>query len=315
MTVEDAQDWMRQAAAYRNGYIRSVVLTGGEPFFNQALLGSLLDCASSCGLVPAVVTNAFWASSPGQAVKVLKKLPQIRMLSISSDAYHQKAIPLKNVRNAVSAAKELGVSHNLAVCFEDETNPEFLRLKGDLEQIVEDRLIRLSSVFPAGRARKTLKLDRQIFRDEPAPGPCLGAEFPTAFPDGRVIGCMALLTELPPGHPLNLGSLREKSLAQILDGAETNVALHLLRVWGPRLLAELLTDAGFKDRLPQKYISHGYCDLCYALLDDNELTAGLARLTDDRELAEQTAHARQQYLKEEEMIRLLSRTAPGGSEQ
>ena len=313
MSIDDARNWIAQAAVYRNGYIKSAVFTGGEPFFNRALLAGLLDCAISHGLVPAVVTNAFWATSRDRARETLAGLPQIKLLSISTDVYHQRAIPLKHVRNAIGAAQELGVRHNLAVCFEDDADPEFLQLKAGLEQIVDDRLIRLASVFPAGRARKTLKLDRQIFLNEPAPGPCLGADFPTVFPDGRVVGCMALLTELPSAHPLYLGSLKIETLARILDDAETNVALHLMRVWGPSRLVSMLREAGYEHSLPRKYIKHGHCDLCYALLGDSGLMTALARLVEDRQLAEETAYARQFYLKEEEMVHLLQESAPGGS--
>jgi len=90
MSAADAERWLRLAASYGNGRIQSVVVTGGEPFYNLSLLQEVLGSAQRNGLVPAVVTNAFWARDATEAVAVLEGLPQIRMLSISADAYHRR---------------------------------------------------------------------------------------------------------------------------------------------------------------------------------------------------------------------------------
>jgi len=37
MSLEDARDWIHQIAAYRNGYVIVLSLTGGEPFSNLKL--------------------------------------------------------------------------------------------------------------------------------------------------------------------------------------------------------------------------------------------------------------------------------------
>jgi organic radical activating enzyme len=305
MALADACDWMEQAAAYRDGYIKSIIFTGGEPFFNRTQLEEFLACAVSCGLVPAVVTNAFWASSLREARATLRSLPQIRMLTVSTDLYHERSIPFEYVINAITAAGELGVMCNAAVCFLDEDEPSYREFRERLNAVLDERLIRTSAIFPAGRALQTIDPGRFVRTGEPPAAPCTGADFPTVFPDGRVVGCMGILTDLPAGHPLLLGHLGEKPLDQILDAAEMNTALHILRVWGPGRLIRMLREAGLGRGLPRDYLKHGYCDLCYALLSDEGLMAGLLKVTGDPETVEKVAYARYYFLRETAMIERL----------
>jgi MoaA/NifB/PqqE/SkfB family radical SAM enzyme len=302
MAAADVERWLQLAAGYRNGHIQSVVVTGGEPFYNLPLLQQVLGSAQRNGLVPAVVTNAFWARDEAEAVAVLEGLPQIRMLSISADAYHQKAIPFHNVANAILAARRLGIKHNVAVCFTHEDDPVYLSVKQKLEEITEPELIRSAAIYPAGRAARRFEREVDGMTEEPPCGACTAADSPIIFPDGRVIGCMGIVNRIPPNHPVSLGSLQQKTLVQILDESERNVALHILRVWGPGRLLELLEAAGYGERLPRRFRKHGYCDLCYALASDEELAHGLESVASDKDLAEKTAWARLYYMNEDTMI-------------
>jgi MoaA/NifB/PqqE/SkfB family radical SAM enzyme len=311
MSAEDVEEWLRQAAGYRDGHIKSVIITGGEPFYNLDLLRQVLDSALDKGLVPAVVTNAFWAKDPGRATALLESLPQIKMLSVSSDVYHQKAIPFQNVENAILAARKLGVRHNVALCFGEEDDPAYLALKRRVEETVDPDLIRVAAVYPAGRAVRQFGRDGDGTVEQPPPAACTAADFPTIFPDASMIGCMGIVKELPRDHPLYFGSLRQRTLAQILDESEANVALHILRLWGPARLVELLTAAGCGERLPKRFRKHAYCDLCYALASDGEMRRALKTVTAGKELAQKTAYARLYYLKEGAMIdRLEEPDAP-----
>lgn len=305
MSAGDVAGWLRQAAAYRGGRIRSVVITGGEPFYNLALLTDILQSAVTHGLVPAVVTNAFWATSPAAAVNLLASVPQIRMLTVSADAYHQKAIPFQNVRNAILAARELGIAHNVAGCMLREDDPAWLVVRAQLEQVIEPDLIRVAAVYPAGRALRQFGQADEDWAAAQAPGACCAADYPTIFPDGSLTGCMGLVKELPTDHPLHFGSLRERTLEQILDAAEANVALHMLRLWGPARLLELLASGGYAGLLPQRFWKRGTCDLCYALAENGELRRGLAQVAGDPEVALKTAYGRVYYLQEESMMQHL----------
>lgn len=306
MSPTDAEMWIRQAAAYRDGFIRSIVITGGEPFFNRNLLENVLRYAESNGLIPVVVTNAFWADTRSGAMETLRRLPQIRMLAISTDLYHRRSIPLAYIKNAVSAAEEMGLKYNIAICFVDEREPRYLEFITQLEQIVDPCFIKAYPVYPAGRAKKTINPQCFVTSDEYPAGPCTGADFPTIFPDGRVIGCMGMLMDLPEMHPLLYGNLREKSLQQILDQAEMNVALHIMRIWGPGRLLEMLRARGLHGKISGPFMKNGHCILCYALRLDDQLRDGVQALAQDPEMINRVAYARVYYLNETTMARQIT---------
>lgn len=307
MSCADAEKWIHESAEYRNGYIRSIVFTGGEPFLDRQRLERLLTCAESCRLVPAIVTNAFWAGSISDARVALSRLPQIRMLVISTDQFHQRSIPLSHVKNAVQAAEELGLKYNIATTFVDEHDLRYREIIGNLKTIVDPSLIRESAVFPAGRAAVTIKPDTYVTTKEYPAGPCTGADFPTVFPDGRIIGCMGMLADVPTDHPLLFGNLREDRLARILDKAETNIALHILRIWGPARLLEILDEKGVRVSLAGPFLKNGYCTLCHVLLVDKQLRNGVRTLAKDPELVKMVSYARVYFLNEPAMVDAMSR--------
>jgi hypothetical protein len=79
--------------------------------------------------------------------------------------------------------------------------------------------------------------------------------------------------------------VRKQPLAEILEAAELNPVLHLLRVWGPGKLLALLTDKGYGARLPKRFVVNGTCHLCYTLMADEVLCAAMRELAADPELA------------------------------
>ena len=105
VSLEDARDWIRQIAAYRNGYVCVLSLTGGEPFSNLDLLRAVMEIAAENKLLVSVVTNGFWATERNRAKQLLQSLPEICFISISTDLYHQKFVPFENVKNAIWAAQ------------------------------------------------------------------------------------------------------------------------------------------------------------------------------------------------------------------
>lgn len=301
MQLAEMRSWIEQAAAYRDGLIKAVCFTGGEPFYDVNTLASAIAMATSCGMLPTVVTNAFWAETPERAIEVLQELRDLRVISVSADAYHQAAIPFERVRNALLAAKELGLFCDVAVCTEDEDDPEYRRVVARLEEIVDESAIKTVITFPGGRAGA---LHHGMTSECPQTA-CDGASAPTIFPDGRVVGCIGPVIGLRNDHPLLLGNLREASLAEILDAAEVNPVLHLLRVWGPGRLFALLERMGHGGRLPSQFVRNGMCNLCYSLMADEVLCGAMRALAEDAELTEKTAYARLFYFDENRMLEAL----------
>jgi hypothetical protein len=96
----------------------------------------------------------------------------------------------------------------------------------------------------------------------------------------------------PPGHPLHLGSLREKPLAELLAAHRDDPVLDTIRTFGPeRLREELRRVPGFED-FPFRERYRGMCELCLHVTSRPEAVAALrARLSDSRFAAERLAMA------------------------
>lgn len=302
ISIKDAYDWIIQITNFRNKHIKVLSLTGGEPFYNMEKLKNISDFADKSGLLVTAATNAFWASTPKKAVKILEKLPEIRALQISADAYHQKYIPFRRVRNAILAALKRGIPHYLAVCTENVDDEEYKQILKRLHELTTTDNIRTVITFPVGRASKELANLNYQTSTEPPLSVCRACGYPVIFPDGRVIACIGPLITLHSKHPLLLGNLFEKPLNSIFDEAELNPILHTLRIWGPKKLVYLIKEAGLGRYLPNRFVQNSVCYACYAMMSCDKIVDFFDRLANDYEFKREVAYARSYYLKENEMV-------------
>lgn len=289
------------ATAYRNGHIKGLALTGGEPFYNLDHLAQISEHGLRQGFVVSVVTNAFWAASRRSALETLKKVPAIRLISISTDVYHQRAIPFEYVQNATRAARELGRLYSIAICTDNEENAQYQNILADLEGIGEGDNLRKSITFPVGRARRTARHFHYRTSSRPTVSACPMASSPVVFPGGTVNACIGPVLTLESSHPLNLGNIHQDPLSTILDRAEMNPILHIIRVWGPHRLVSLLEENGLGDLLPQEYLCDCSCDVCYKLFSDPRIVEALYHILQGEKMRHTIAYARTYYLNETTM--------------
>jgi organic radical activating enzyme len=302
--LDDAFNWINQIAEYRNGYIKVLSLTGGEPFYDIQKLAALSSFGEEKGLIVSAVTNAFWASKPQKAVDVLENLPSIKMLAISADAYHQKNIPFERVKNAVSAAEKLDVPFQIGVCTENQDDKEYKSMVEKLEQITQPDRIKTAIVFPVGRALN-MRNPKYVTSDEPPVSACSAGSAPIIFPNGNVLGCIGPVIDIKSVNPLLLGNLQKNCLEEILDNSEINPIYHGIRIWGPRKLISMAKDAGYDKHLPSKYIKDSVCHACYSLMANKEMGRFLRSLAEEPEFRRKVAYARLYYLRESRMFELM----------
>lgn len=304
MQISNAFEWIRQISNYRNGYIRVLSLTGGEPFYNRRNLREISAFGERNGLFVSVVTNAFWASTQGQAVSILQELRAIKLISISTDVYHLESIPFERVENAIMAARECGIPYTVSVCTENENDRKYKELLEMLSGITEKGTVLTAITFRAGRALKKLSTSNYETSEEPPVSACSAASSPVIFPDGRVIACIGPVIDLAFPHPLVLGNLRESTLHEILENAESNPILHAIRIWGPRKLISIAKEAAVDKYLPERYIKDSLCNACYCLVSNSKIIDFLNQLAKDSEFQRKVAYARAYYLNETRMIEL-----------
>lgn len=301
MSAEDAFRWIDQIKLFRDGFISSISLTGGEPFYNTDLTLKIADYANKQGLIVSVVSNAYWATTKERALKMLESCKSIQMISISTDIPHQKFISFDHVKNAIWAAKKTGKLYNIAVATESEDDPEYLKLMDDILEITDREYINTAIILPVGRA-ETESGHKHLMVTEPPESACSMASFPIIFPNGNVIACIGPPITLPEHNPLFLGNLRKESLNEILDKAENNFILQAIRVFGPRTLVSLLKENGYIELLPEQYIDEAICDICFKLLSDKKTCDILQDLiSQDESFRLKIAYGRHYYLDESYM--------------
>lgn len=315
VTLEDAHNWIRQIASYRNHYVYVLSLTGGEPFSNIKLLRQVMEFAAECKLYVSVVTNGFWGTNRETAKRLLQSLPEICFLSISTDVYHQKYVPFEHVKNAIWATQECGIPYYVSIVTDNKSSADYQRVNSEILELTAAKNIRTGITFPVGRAAQMTSQLRYRLSAEPPKEACQAASSPCIFPDGRVYGCIGPLIGLRSEHPLLLGNAHETSLADILDRSETNVILHALRLWGPNRLISLLQQAGLDQHLPAEYIEASVCNACYNLLSDAVVREWLSHLEQDADFRRKVAYGRLYYLNETGMLELGGFSPAPESEQ
>jgi organic radical activating enzyme len=305
VSLENALDWVNQIARYRDGHIKALSLTGGEPFDCFDKLKAVARHGAEQGLIITTITNGFWATSPQEATKTLQEIAGLRMIGISADRHHQNFIPFERVKNTVIAAQQCGLPYRILVTTEDETSREFKTFQAKIERLCPPENIQLTTTFLAGRATDEIDKSGQRTSSTPCDSKCGAAGSPVLFPDGRVIACIGALIALPTQHPLVLGTLRQDSLADILDKSEGNTILHSLRVWGPGKLVSLIRDTYGDSDLPDEFIDNAICDPCYKIMSNKKLLKKVEELANDPMYIRTVAYGRAFHLKENEMLRYL----------
>jgi hypothetical protein len=107
MTLLTVDLALRQA---KEAGVEWIYFEGGEPFLFYAVLREGVEKAFEAGFKVGIVTNAYWATDPADAVVWLRPLGKmIGDFSISGDLYHGDDILGGNVSNAVEAAGRLGI--------------------------------------------------------------------------------------------------------------------------------------------------------------------------------------------------------------
>jgi MoaA/NifB/PqqE/SkfB family radical SAM enzyme len=291
MNTVDLLTWIREAARYPN--IRCIAIGGGEPFFYKKLPVVIAE-ARHRGLNVGVLTSAYWASDVSVAKEMLNELGHLTYLGISTDRFHQRYVSIERVRNAIIAAREVGVS-------EIAINVNYLREKESMLEEVKTELgmdlsrikVFTSPVIPVGRAAREIPWKSFPFKEGFTKKVCQAINYPSVFPTGIVHACAGPLTALGEKDPLVLGNLYEESLSKILNREkQEHYLVHALRLWGPYTLAHWTMEAGLEEHLRGHYIPDDPCDLCCDLFSKPEIVQFLQEKMKEPSLRQEVARWR-----------------------
>jgi MoaA/NifB/PqqE/SkfB family radical SAM enzyme len=109
MTTEVVERVLSQADDL--GTVEWVYFEGGEPFLYYSALLACVRKAAALGYKVGLVSNAYWATDPADALLCLEPFEGlVQNLSISTDLYHGDELVSPQAVHAVAAAKRLGIS-------------------------------------------------------------------------------------------------------------------------------------------------------------------------------------------------------------
>lgn len=93
------------------GTVNSVYFEGGEPFLFYPLMLAGIKAARDRGFSVGIVSNSYWATSEADAHLWLEPLVELGIadLSISDDSFHGDQQATESARNAIAAARKLGL--------------------------------------------------------------------------------------------------------------------------------------------------------------------------------------------------------------
>lgn len=249
VTEPDLLAWLESARSIPGP--AAVCAVGGEPFLMPGALELLVRWARGRGWQASVVTNCFWATSLDEAERVLGRLRAagLTRITVSTDGFHARFVPLERVDHAVAAAGRVGLQANLNCVAAGGFGLRWLRRRlhsfSVLDQVEE------FPCLPVGRGRALTALEREV-------------------PHGRCGLIVSTLSIRPQGHvyaccgvggftaPLYLGHA-STPLMDLIERALADPLVLALAIHGPRFIAEL---AGVSA------VGVDGCHLCYRLLSD-----------------------------------------------
>lgn len=248
MTLANIQEILDQSGQVSS--IKSIYFEGGEPFLYYPVLLQGVREAVRRGFQVGIVTNAYWATALEDALAWLEPFAGLLSdLTVSSDLYHYDALESLQYRNAVAAARQLGIPvGGIMIAQPEEMNTS-------QENLVVGQLPEgLGGVMYRGRAAEKLAMRARSFPWQ---------QF-TACPheDLREPGRVHLdaLGNLHICQGLVIGNLFQQSLQEICTGyvPEAHPIISYLLAGGP---AELARHYGLAPEEQARYADA--CHLCY----------------------------------------------------
>jgi hypothetical protein len=227
------------------------------------------------------VTNAFWARSEGQAMRVLQPLAEAGLFDIvvSYDDNHAPFIREDNIVDAFRAAAALDVKFSIIVCMEpgcviDRCYVE--RMLGLEEGQAEVNIVEFW-INSTGRAKdedSPEKQRRRRGRPEALLGPCYQVlQQPTLMPTGKIQPCCGFISYK---EGLVVGDIGTDTLLQALQRAYQNPLLKWIAFDGPGAVLERITE-GTPNKITTSDLD-GNCHAC-DLLFSNPTYLDLAQAT------------------------------------
>jgi hypothetical protein len=263
--------------AIRDGAIRGLHVSGGEPFLRRDDLRKLAELAREAGILLGINTNGFWGTSLAAGVALLESMDGITELLLSTDEYHAEFLSPEKLITAARAGLECEMLVDVVTTTPGRRPTEFCeRLETALAEAgILHRVRRLyQELGPSGRA-EPIKEHVQVMSPLLPAGSCRQLGRPTLLENGSVLACCnTTMAKKCESSPLDLGRISQAPLAELLRRGRQDRILQALGTLGPAILAGALPPEMAND-LPRLYPKNDICSLCSELMGHPQAVARL----------------------------------------
>lgn len=263
-TVELTEEKINSLVDYaiNTNKIKQVSITGGEPFLRENLVFEIIKKVSSANKNITCITNGFWATSYDVAYSKLMDLytAGLNTLSISIDEFHQKYIPIENIKNILDARIQIPIKLSLYMTITHKVNG--YKILEALDESLIDVPVYRHPAIQVGRAHEISKSDLIEKYDITKPMHC-GDRALLINNDGKCYPCCSPVVF---ETNLGVGNIYESDIESIWNNTENNLLLYVLRKEGLNWFVNTLRNNHILN-LKSKYGSP--CDLCKKIFSCN----------------------------------------------
>lgn len=250
--------------------LRTVGISGGEPFIERRGLSFAVNAISSAGKDPVIFTSGVWARTGPPPGWIQVVLAQASCVFLSTDAFHAAAI---DQARFTSAARSVRAAQTPLVV-------QVIDLPGEVDQATSlltaafgpgwaaDAELSVIRPLPYGRAEGVFQLPGLIPAD--GLGRCSILAAPVVRYDGRVIACCNESVIMGRGPDrLRAACHSGAELAGVLAALRRDPLLNLLAGPGP---AAVVRHPDYADLAAGAY--RGICDFCWRAAERTEAPLG-----------------------------------------
>lgn len=259
--------------------IQRIGFTGGECFLLGRALDALIAHAHELEFETRVVTNGYWAGNALAAERRISSLcvAGLDQIMISTGTFHQEFVPIERVIHAARAAATARIPCRIAIEVCDQQTFDESILHKQLAPEIAARQVFLGHdpwTTDVGGRGVTPLTHRQLIDGGNAleSGRCTQImDTITVTPNQDLLACCGFPMEQLP--ELRIGSIANRTLAEVLREAPNGLMKLWLHVGGPHAIADFIAQTIPDFAIPQ---SVSICQACATLQRDPRAMAVIA---------------------------------------
>jgi len=277
--VKNIHRYVEQATEIKS--FKLVVLTGGECFLLGRDLDDVVSTITRNGLKSRFVSNGYWATSPKVARRRLESLVSrgLGEANLSTGDAHMAYVKPEYVKYGAMAAADLGLTVFIMLELHSQSRFDFEAFVGDpvfRPYLESKKVIIQNSPWMRFNGEKQLTYTREYVQEmsNGRVGGCSTVLKVIAItPTESVVSCCGLTLEQI--EELHLGSLKEKTLGEILRGAPDDFIKVWIHLQGPD--AVLRYARRIDPSIPQYDDTAHICEVCRCMYHDARVVAAVMK--------------------------------------